>query len=144
MITIIPLTVASCVKLEGIDREWPAENVAAFAARPAFVGYWAEYLSDPAGFIMGWAVDDVAEIIQISVGEKRRRSGIGATLLKYFLNMHASRGCHLEVQRDNTGAIKLYQRFGFCVEGVRHGYYLSDSGGGDAVIMRLDTPSPES
>ncbi len=144
MIAITPLTAADCSRLEGIDPEWPAEILADFAARPAFAGFMAEYQSDPAGFIMGWSIDDVAEIIQISVAARRRRCGIGAALLEQFLKECASGSCHLEVSRDNTAAIGLYQQFGFRTQGVRESYYRSGGAEGDAVLMRLDTRMPES
>jgi ribosomal-protein-alanine N-acetyltransferase len=40
----------------------------------------------------------------------------------------------LEVRASNRGAIDLYQKTGFVIEGIRKGYY--DDTGEDALIMR--------
>jgi ribosomal-protein-alanine N-acetyltransferase len=48
------------------------------------------------------------------------------------------RGYTLEVRVSNTGAIKLYRRFGFRKKGVRRGYYTDNRE--DAVIMWRDPP----
>ena len=44
----------------------------------------------------------------------------------------------LEVRRSNTGAIALYERFGFRSAGVRRRYYADN--GEDAVIMWRSQP----
>jgi len=45
-------------------------------------------------------------------------------------------GVRLEVRSSNSAARKLYENFGFVVDGVRHGYY-SDTGE-DALMMSMD------
>ena len=43
---------------------------------------------------------------------------------------------HLEVRSSNHAARKLYENFGFAVQGVRRNYYTET--GEDAVIMSAD------
>ena len=55
-----------------------------------------------------------------------RRTGAATALLTYVLDYGAGLGARratLEVRRSNEAARLLYERFGFTVAGVRHGYY---------------------
>jgi [ribosomal protein S18]-alanine N-acetyltransferase len=47
----------------------------------------------------------------------------------------------LEVRRSNEAARQLYERFGFSVVGVRHGYYSNPVE--DALVLRRDDLTPE-
>ena len=144
MISITPITAGCCEQLAVVDAEWPGAALAVLVSRPAFAGLQAREGETAAGFIIGWSVDQQAEIIQVSVIESRRRQGIGAMLLDAFLKQHARSGCQLEVREDNHPALHLYQRFGFVAEGRRQGYYRASGHGRDAIMMCLDTLPPES
>jgi ribosomal-protein-alanine N-acetyltransferase len=43
----------------------------------------------------------------------------------------------LEVRPSNEAAIRLYQRYGFERIGVRRGYYPTEGGREDAIVMRI-------
>jgi ribosomal-protein-alanine N-acetyltransferase len=73
--------------------------------------------------------------MNVAVDPDRRRHGIATALLTALLREVAGRDSQvtLEVRRSNTGAIALYERFGFRSAGVRRRYYQDN--GEDAVIM---------
>lgn len=80
-----------------------------------------------AGYIIFWYILDEAELANISVSKKHRRKGIAAELFNTCLKMHpdVSR-IYLEVDETNTGAICLYEGFGFKKTGYIKDYYGKD------------------
>jgi ribosomal-protein-alanine N-acetyltransferase len=80
----------------------------------------------PIGFCSVWRVLDELHINNLAVLPANRRAGIGSALLRHVLDEGARMGARratLEVRRSNEAARHLYERFGFSVVGVRHGYY---------------------
>lgn len=66
-----------------------------------------------------------------------RRRGIGGMLVHAALNWARDLGADdiwLELRESNAGALQLYERCGFVIEGRRPGYYANPSE--DAVLMR--------
>ncbi|WP_335300443.1 ribosomal protein S18-alanine N-acetyltransferase [Sphingomonas adhaesiva] len=83
-----------------------------------------------AGFALGRAIMDEAELLLIAVDPAHRRAGIGGTLLRSVIAECEGRGVrrlHLEV-RANNPAIALYAAHGFAPVGTRRDYYRSRSG----------------
>jgi [ribosomal protein S18]-alanine N-acetyltransferase len=88
-----------------------------------------------AGYVCWWVVGDEAEILNIAVDPSCRRLGIARALLAHVESDARARGAtavHLEVERDNTAARRLYESLGFCESGLRRNYYAS---GVDALTM---------
>jgi ribosomal-protein-alanine N-acetyltransferase len=57
-----------------------------------------------------------------------RRRGVASALLTYVLtegHRLGARRAMLEVRRSNEAAQRLYERFGFAVQGVRTSYYTN-------------------
>jgi ribosomal-protein-alanine N-acetyltransferase len=82
--------------------------------------------------------------MNVAVAPARRRQGIASALLHRLLDLtkdDALRGYTLEVRVSNTGAIELYERFGFRVKGRRRGYYTDNRE--DALIMWRDAERAE-
>ena len=78
------------------------------------------------GFCSFWRVLDELHINNLAVLPAIRRAGVATALLSHVLTYGASLGARratLEVRRSNEPARLLYERFGFSVAGVRHGYY---------------------
>jgi ribosomal-protein-alanine N-acetyltransferase len=78
------------------------------------------------GFCAFWRVLDELHINNLAVVPTMRRRGIAAALLTRVLEEGTQLGAlraTLEVRRSNEIALKLYERFGFSVAGVRRGYY---------------------
>lgn len=81
---------------------------------------------------------DEAHITNIAVKSTERGKGIGKFLMSELISRAKLAGVArmtLEVRDGNTPAIKLYEGFGFKVEGVRKKYYENKF---DALIMWLE------
>ena len=79
-----------------------------------------------------------AEIYNIGVANRSRRSGVATALLALFFDRCRRRNVGtvwLEVRASNAGAIAFYEESGFRSVGVRKGFYRTPSD--DAVLMRL-------
>jgi ribosomal-protein-alanine N-acetyltransferase len=99
------------------------------------------------GRIVGYCIcsryDTVWHIMNIAVDERHRRRGIASRLLEALFAEADRPGAQytLEVRVSNTGAIKMYERFGFRSAGVRRGYYHDNRE--DALIMWRTVDAPE-
>lgn len=87
-------------------------------------------LRDRGGALLGfcgcWFVSDELHINTLAVAEPARRNGHATRLLRFVLAEAVATGltrATLEVRRSNDAALRLYDRFGFSVEGIRPGYY---------------------
>ena len=92
-----------------------------------------------AGFIVGRAVLDEGEILDLAVRSDARRRGVGTQLLDALLGALQGAGVarvHLEVRASNVGAQSFYRRHGFLVSGRRRAYYRTPPE--DAVLMGRD------
>ena len=110
-------------------------------------------LSKPSGVCLAAIVDkhvlgylicaryvDVWHLMNIAVDPVVRRHGVASSLLAQMLVRAGPEEAYtLEVRPSNTGAIALYERFGFRSAGTRRRYY-SDTGE-DAVIMWRTSPT---
>lgn len=93
------------------------------------------------GEILGFAgisvVLDEATINNIAVRIDKRNQRIGTELLRHLIDISKSLNCSsitLEVNVQNSFAIKLYESFGFKKLGIRKNYYRGVT---DAYIMTL-------
>ena len=86
-------------------------------------------------------VQNEAEIIDIRVDNRYRRTGIGESLLTQAfekLRVSSIRSIFLEVRSSNAGALALYEKLGFSMMGRRENYYKTAAGREDALTMRCD------
>jgi ribosomal-protein-alanine N-acetyltransferase len=63
---------------------------------------------------------------------------LGLALLEHLMSRAYAanaRECFLEVRDSNTGAFRLYERYGFNEIGRRRDYYPAVGGREDAVVM---------
>ena len=108
-------------------------------AQKAFVGYVALLEAEIVGYIAGFSVAGVGEIIDVAVAESWRRQGIGRALVGRFCAEYGQVATHLEVAEDNVAARRLYAALGFYENGRRAHYY---GAGASALRMKrsgLDT-----
>lgn len=121
------------------DTAWPEALV-----REELTGPYRSYTAvEEDGVLLAYGgvlvVGTDADIQTLAVVEAARRRGLGRKLLYHLLTEAVTRGAQqvfLEVRKDNTPAIKLYEHTGFEHLGTRPGYYQPD--GVDAFVMRLD------
>src|SRR5262245_2684700 len=96
------------------------------------------------GFCSFWRVLDELHINNLAVLPEHRRAGVASALLTHVLGEGRRMGIRratLEVRRSNDPARFLYERFGFSVAGVRHGYYTNPLE--DALILWREEPTPQ-
>jgi ribosomal-protein-alanine N-acetyltransferase len=86
------------------------------------------------GYLVCSRYDTVWHVMNVAVDPDRLRRGIASALIAALLErVGEDAELTLEVRRSNTGALALYERFGFRSAGVRPRYYADN--GEDAVIM---------
>jgi [ribosomal protein S18]-alanine N-acetyltransferase len=99
----------------------------------------AEADGELVGYLICSRYDTVWHVMNVAVDPDRRRRGIATALIGALLErVGPDAPVTLEVRRSNTGAIVLYERFGFRSAGVRPRYYADN--GEDAVIMWRSQP----
>ncbi len=143
----------------GRKRDLPAvvEIEAAAFSRPWCMDTFADILRRPeadllvaadADAVVGYAVllraAGEAELANLAVSPLHRNRGVGEELLaqasRTLLNQGVRR-LYLAVRVSNTGAISLYERFGFRRIGVHRSYYRDPAE--DARVLSLDLSGPE-
>jgi ribosomal-protein-alanine N-acetyltransferase len=88
------------------------------------------------GHAVVWKIFEELHIATIAIVPEYRGQGWGEFLLSSLMEMAAgAEFALLEVRPSNTGAIRLYEKFGFEKVGMRRHYYRN---GEDALIMRKE------
>lgn len=88
------------------------------------------------GFCTFWRILDELHINNLAVLPEFRRQGVASALLEHVLREGSRLGAvraTLEVRQSNEAAVRLYERWGFRVAGVRHHYYTTPDE--DALIL---------
>ena len=95
-----------------------------------------------AGFILSRFAAGEAEILSVAVDRRWRGRGLARRLLDLHLRRLAGLGVgavFLEVEEDNIGGLRLYDRAGFREVGRRQGYYPHETGASaSALVLRRD------
>jgi [ribosomal protein S18]-alanine N-acetyltransferase len=76
-----------------------------------------------------------ARIYSLAVSPKYQMQGIGRELIKESIKRVLKKGImtiSLELRKDNSSALHLYESLGFIVSGFRPDYYQCE---GDAIVM---------
>lgn len=97
-----------------------------------------------AGYINYWLVAGEVHLHNIAVRQDFQGWGIASALLDSMLTRSYAEGARhatLEVRKSNERAIRLYERFGFTIQGIRPHYY--DDLKEDALIMWADLGEKE-
>jgi ribosomal-protein-alanine N-acetyltransferase len=103
-------------------------------SKPSGICLAAEVENELVGYLICSRYDTVWHVMNVAVDTDRRRRGIATALIAALLERVGDDAqVTLEVRKTNTGAIALYERFGFRSGGLRPRYYADN--GEDAVIM---------
>jgi len=79
-----------------------------------------------------------AHVLNIAVAPEQQGRGIGRALLEHLLEVarrYNADTVFLEVRPSNSIALRLYDTMGFNQVGLRRGYYPSDKGREDAILL---------
>jgi ribosomal-protein-alanine N-acetyltransferase len=110
-------------------------------SKPSGICLAAEVESELVGYLICARYDTVWHVMNVAVDTDRRRRGIATALISALLERVGDDAqVTLEVRKSNTGAIVLYEQFGFRAAGVRRRYYADN--GEDAVIMWRSNTAP--
>jgi ribosomal-protein-alanine N-acetyltransferase len=94
-----------------------------------------------AGYVIfNWGAGE-SHLLNLCVHPERQGQGLGGLLLSQAIERAKALDCqamYLEVRPSNPEAEGLYARRGFRMVGRRPGYYRSENGREDAIVMRLD------
>jgi ribosomal-protein-alanine N-acetyltransferase len=86
------------------------------------------------GYCICSRYDEVWHIMNVATDPDIRRQGVAKALLDALLDeVGPDARITLEVRRSNTGAMRLYEAYGFLPAGERRSYYQDN--GEDAIIM---------
>ncbi|MFD0916948.1 ribosomal protein S18-alanine N-acetyltransferase [Pseudahrensia aquimaris] len=155
-VMILPGSVDNIAELahlhqEGFRRGWTEDEMIALMEKPENIFLVAKVVGKPKLPIVGFNImretAEEAEILSIAVDPAWRGRDIGERLMREAINrLLADRvpALLLEVDENNLGAVRLYEKLGFKQVGSRPGYYRAvDPVAGSvqrssALVMRLD------
>jgi [ribosomal protein S18]-alanine N-acetyltransferase len=93
-----------------------------------------------AGYWLMMRVLDESHLLNCCIAPRWQRRGFGKQLMAHVFQVargHGSQVLFLEVRVSNEPARRLYERVGFETLAQRRGYYPTDTGREDALIMKL-------
>jgi ribosomal-protein-alanine N-acetyltransferase len=94
-----------------------------------------------AGYLCASRIIDEGHILTFAVHPEFRNRGIASALIRDILGQLKREGCRfvfLEVRASNSGARKMYEKFGFRELGVRKNYYVSPVEDGVVMVLKFD------
>ena len=134
------------IEVVSFARPWSESALRTFIEADTFrtclVAVLKEDQTKVVGYIGLQYVMDEGEISNVAVLPQYRKGGIGFILLEAaekFCKAKGMRKLHLEVRPSNTGAISLYEHFGFTKISTRKAYY--EDTGEDAWIYTYNIMS---
>jgi len=136
IMTIDDLESIKNVLLENFDDFWNYQVFKNELANPNSKYIVAKKNTEIVGFAGIWKAVDVIHITNIVTKKNFRHQGIGTMMLKKLIELSKLEqdisSITLEVNSSNKSAQKLYEKFGFKIEGLRKKYYNNID---DAIIM---------
>ena len=106
---------------------WTKDMVLSEIREPISHFYLAVTERGVAGYYGFLHILDELHILNVAVDPSFRRQGVGGAMmahLKEVMKRLSCRAATLEVRESNSEAIKLYERAGFSLAGVRPHYYM--------------------
>jgi ribosomal-protein-alanine N-acetyltransferase len=145
-VAIRPLSYSDLPQVIAIERRafsspWSLSMFVLELSRPSGLHLAAVREGALVGYLISARYDEAYHVMTIAVDPDNRRAGIASTLLEAMLQRAGEDANYtLEVRVSNSGAIALYERYGFREVGTRPRYYADN--GEDAIIMWRALGSP--
>lgn len=142
MLTVRPMEAKDLRKVTAIEKEtfsipWSEKAFLDSLSLPYTIYLVAETPdAQIAGYCGLYQVFSEGEITNVAVASVYRRQGVAETMLTELLEQGKQMGTEsffLEVRRSNLPARRLYEKLGFCGDGIRKNFYEKPKE--DAVIM---------
>ncbi|MEW6992123.1 ribosomal protein S18-alanine N-acetyltransferase [Colwelliaceae bacterium 6441] len=137
---ILPENVSQLMVIENDCHSHPwSEKVFKSCIGERYFGFYLEDDSTVIGFYIGEYILGEATLMDICVTPSIQGSGYGKHLLAHYSREAKSRGAEhllLEVRAKNISALMMYINDGYCEVGRRTGYYPSNIGYEDAIVMK--------
>jgi ribosomal-protein-alanine N-acetyltransferase len=136
---IRPLTYSDLPKVIAIERRafptpWSLSMFVLELSKPSGICLTAIRDREMDGYLICARYDQAYHLMNIAVEPARRRRGIARALIDGMIERAGVDANYtLEVRVSNTGAIALYETYGFRAVGTRRRYYADT--GEDAIIM---------
>lgn len=133
------LVYADLPEVIGIERQcfptpWSLAMFVLELSKPAGICLALEEEGRLRGYMVCSRYDDVWHLMNVSVDPSCQRHGHATALIGELIDrLGEGSRITLEVRPSNSGAIALYERFGFLPVGTRRRYYHDN--GEDAIIM---------
>lgn len=83
-----------------------------------------------------WKIDNEGHITRVMVGKDYRGKAIGSKMLEFLMSEGEKLGVSeytLEMRKSNESALRLYEKLGFVLEGIRPKYYQNNME--DALVL---------
>jgi ribosomal-protein-alanine N-acetyltransferase len=116
------------LEAESFSNPWSREMLARDLQNPDVSRVYV--LRDRGGGLLAfcacWFIADEVHINTLAVKAAVQRRGLATRLLRHVFTEAAAAGVRratLEVRRSNEAALRLYERLGFSVQGIRRDYY---------------------
>ena len=106
---------------------WTKDMVLSEIREPISHFYLAVTEDGVAGYYGFLHILDELHILNVAVDPSFRRQGVGGAMMSHLkeeMKRLSCRAATLEVRESNSEAIKLYERAGFSLAGVRPHYYM--------------------
>ena len=131
--------VSAMLEVEQLAHPYPwSEALLASCFGERYLTYGLYSHSSLVGFYIAELLLDESTLHNICLRPECRGQGWGHSLLDHYLALTQEQGCQqwwLEVRYSNQVAQQLYLRAGYLQVGVRKGYYQTQSGSEDALMM---------
>ncbi|SDJ05636.1 ribosomal-protein-alanine N-acetyltransferase [Ferrimonas sediminum] len=133
------LPVAELYGIEQLSHRYPwSQATLASCLGSSYQGEALKVDGVPVGYYITHTVVGEATLMNICLLPDMRGQGLGRRLLQRCLDtllQQQAECCFLEVRASNESALALYRNIGFAQLSRRKGYYPTDNGREDAVIM---------
>ncbi len=145
-VTVRALNLSDLPQVLAIERRsfatpWSVAMFVLEMSKPSGISLAAIRHGRLAGYVICSRYDNAFHIMDIAVDPGDRRSGVASALLAAIIARAGDDASYtLEVRLSNSGAIALYERYGFRGVGRRPRYYADN--GEDAMIMWRTTGRP--